>query len=125
MNKLYNPDNIFAKIIRKEIPADIIFEDDLTLVFKDILPASPIHYLVIPKGEYVSYSDFISKASDEIIIDFFKRVNDIASKYGFDGGFRLITNDGPDANQTVEHFHVHILGGKEMGGLLTDDKLKR
>jgi histidine triad (HIT) family protein len=123
----YDKNNIFAQIIRGEAEADKIYEDDKLLAFNDIMPAAPTHVLVIPKGDYVSFDDFCVKASAEDVADFFKKVQMIANEYlGLvDDGYRLIANHGPYASQLVPHFHVHILGGRKLGGLLQSDKLKR
>lgn len=124
--KKYDPNNIFAKIIRGEIPCTKVYEDAKTLAFHDISKAAPSHILVIPKGEYVSFSDFTHKADHQEMVDFFKKVAEIASSLGLDQtGYRLITNNGSDASQTVPHFHVHILGGRKLGGLLPGDHLNR
>jgi len=122
----YNKDNIFARIIRKEIPANIVFEDEKVLAFNDISKAAPTHVLVIPKGEYINFVDFTAKASASDIAYFFQKVSEIARDLEItNSGFRIITNNGSDANQTVEHFHIHILAGKKLGPLLVDDKLLR
>ena len=122
----YNSDNIFAKIIRGEIPANKVYEDDKVLAFYDISKAAPIHVLVIPKGEYVDFSDFSTKATAEEIAHFFKKISEISEGLGVDkSGFRLISNKGSNAHQTVPHFHVHILGGKALGPLLSSDNLLR
>ena len=122
----YDNQNIFAKIIRNEIPCDEIYNDDDVLAFKDISPAAPVHVLVIPKGEYVSFDDFVAGAGVEKVANFFAKVREIAGKLGVDKtGYRLITNHGADAHQAVPHFHVHILGGNKLGGLLQTDKLDR
>lgn len=121
----YDSGNIFAKIIRKEIPCKLVFEDEEVLSFHDIAPAAPVHVLVLPKGSYVSFDDF-AKSAPERIGRFFARVQQIAVNLGLDqSGYRLIMNHGADASQTVPHFHVHILGGKPLGGLLPGDKLAR
>lgn len=122
----YDQNNIFAKIIRKEVEANIIYEDDEVLAFEDISKAAPTHILVIPKGEYVNFVDFSSNASLELVASFFKKLNQIAQKLQIiDDGFRIISNIGNDANQSVEHFHVHILAGKKLGPLISGDKLER
>ncbi len=122
----YNRDNIFAKIIRGEIPANKVFEDDKVLAFHDISKAAPTHVLVIPKGEYVDFIDFTSNAAESEIAHFFAKVNHIAKDLEADkSGFRLITNNGSYAHQTVPHFHVHILAGKKLGPLLSSDNLLR
>jgi diadenosine tetraphosphate (Ap4A) HIT family hydrolase len=126
MTKKYDSNNIFAKIIRGEIPCLKVYEDNKTLAFHDISKAAPNHVLVIPKGEYISFSDFTQKASNQEIVDFFKKVSEIANSLGLDkAGYRLITNNGSDASQTVPHFHIHILGGRKLGGLLPNDNLNR
>jgi diadenosine tetraphosphate (Ap4A) HIT family hydrolase len=120
--KHYNKDNIFAKIIRGEIPCSKVYEDDLVLAFHDISKAAPTHVLVIPKGEYVDFNDFCSKASSQEISHFFTKVGEIAIKLGVDkSGYRMISNIGSDASQTVPHFHIHIIGGKRLGGLIPGD----
>ncbi len=126
MTKKYDPNNIFAKIIRGEIPAQKVYEDSKILAFHDISKAAPMHILIIPKGEYVCFADFTAHANPEEVVDFFKKVGEIASSLGLDEtGYRLITNNGSDASQTVAHFHIHILGGKRLGGLLATDNLIR
>ena len=111
----YDQNNIFAKIIRGEIPAKKVFEDEKILAFHDISKAAPIHVLVVPKGEYKNFSDFTVKANSEEISYFFKKVGEIAELLEADkSGFRIISNNGSDANQTVPHFHVHLLAGKKM-----------
>ena len=123
---IYDKNNIFAKIIRQEIPAKIIYEDDKILAFNDISKASPTHVLVIPKGEYINYQDFVLKASSLEVANFFKKVAEICSQLKLEqNGFRLITNNGSDAHQTVKHFHVHILAGKPLGPLLSSDNQLR
>lgn len=123
---MYNKDNIFAKIIRREIPAEIIYEDDLVLAFNDISKAAPTHILVIPKGEYLNFNDFTKNAKNDEISNFFKIVSLITEKCQIsENGFRIISNKGHDAHQTVEHFHIHILAGKKLGPLLvSDDKIR-
>lgn len=115
----YNSNNIFAKIIKGEIPSQKVYEDDLVLAFHDISKASPIHILVIPKKPYIDFSDFSSNASPDEISHFFKKVNEIANQVKVnESGFRLISNIGKDANQTVLHFHIHILAGENLGPLI-------
>ena len=122
----YDSNNIFAKIIRGEIPANKVYEDEKVLAFYDISKAAPIHVLVIPKGEYINFSDFTKKAKSEEIADFFKKVTLVAAllktnESDENSGFRLITNNGANAHQTVPHFHAHILAGKKLGPLLSFD----
>ena len=120
--KLYDKNNIFAKIIRGEIPCNKVYENENILAFHDISKAAPVHILVIPKGEYVSFTDFASRATNDEIGNFFKKIKEIAEEFGVDeSGYRLITNIGSDASQTVPHFHVHIIGGKKLGGLISGD----
>ena len=121
----YDNDNIFAKILREEIPCEKVYEDDNVLAFNDISKAAPVHILVIPKNAYTCFADFSTKATGEEIATFFKTIDKIAAEQDLDDGFRLITNNGKNASQTVPHFHVHILGGRALGGLLPDDKLVR
>ncbi|MFZ9469649.1 MAG: HIT domain-containing protein [Rickettsiales bacterium] len=122
----YDKNNIFAKIIRGDLPAQKIYEDDNVLAFNDISRASPVHVLVVPKGEYIDYNDFVNKASAEIVVDFFKKISQIAKELNIvNDGFRLITNNGSNAHQTVKHFHVHLLAGKKLGPLISSDNLNR
>ncbi|MBU6339348.1 MAG: histidine triad nucleotide-binding protein [Rickettsiales bacterium] len=122
----YNKDNIFSKIIRGEIPANKVYEDEKVLAFHDISKAAPTHVLVIPKGEYIDFIDFTSKANVEEISHFFKKLNEIAKMLEAEkSGFRLISNIGSNAHQTVPHFHMHILAGKKLGPLLSSDNLLR
>jgi len=115
----YDSNNVFAKIIRGEIPSQKVYEDEKVLAFHDITKASPTHILVIPKGEYLDFSDFAAKAKSEEISHFFQKVNEIVKLVEADkSGFRLISNMGPDANQSVSHFHLHILAGKNLGPLI-------
>ena len=111
---MYNKNNVFAKIISKEIPAKLVFENQDSLAFYDINPKAPVHILVIPKGEYTDYSDFINKASHEEVLKFFKAVDEIAKKE-CGNNYRLVSNIGADSGQEVFHFHMHILGGKKLG----------
>ena len=115
----YDKENIFAKIIRGEIPCDKIFEDDEVLAFNDINPCAPVHVLVIPKGEFTSFDDFAASASAQQASHFFKKVQEIAEQLGVvESGYRLLSNHGKDASQSVPHFHVHILAGKQMSHAL-------
>lgn len=115
----YDANNIFAKIIRGEIPCKKVYEDAFAFAFYDIKPDAPVHVLVLPKGEYVSFDDFVQHASPEQVQGFFVAIQKIAVQLGVAGsGYRLITNHGADASQSVFHFHVHLLAGKQLGGLL-------
>ena len=115
----YDPTNIFARILRGEIPCNKVFEDQHVLAFRDIRPQAPTHILVIPKGPYVSHADFSETARPEEIVAFTRAVGLIAQQAGLeDSGYRLIANAGPDSHQEVPHYHVHILGGRQLGPLL-------
>lgn len=122
----YDNQNIFAKVLRGEIPNDTIYEDAYALAFHDISPAAAVHALVIPKGEYLSFDDFAARATADTMHGFFRAVHKVAQILGVEeDGYRLISNHGVDASQTVPHFHVHILGGEPLGGLLASDKHRR
>jgi len=115
----YDDQNIFAKILRGEIPCDKVHEDDHTLAFKDINPLAPVHVLVIPKGAYVSMDDFSQKASDVEIAALIRAVGNIARDLGVsESGYRIIANHGRDAFQEVPHLHIHIFGKRDMKGML-------
>lgn len=119
----YDDENIFAKILRGEIPNSTVAETEHTLVFRDINPQAPVHLLVVPKGRYVTYDDFAANASAEEIVDFHRTVAKVCADEGVSpgeggGGFRTIGNAGNDAMQEVPHFHFHILGGRPLGPLL-------
>ena len=115
---MYDESNIFAKIIRSEIPCIKVYEDEFVLAFQDIAPAAPVHVVVIPKGQYCSFDDFAEKAEPSEFSRFFKAIRSIAHQCGLQqNGYRIVTNHGPDGGQTVFHFHVHILGGKKLSGL--------
>lgn len=115
----YDDSNIFAKILRGEIPCNKVHEDSHVLAFRDIHPQAPAHILVIPKGKYVSAADFGANAPAEEIIAFWRAVSEIAAAEGLsERGFRLIANAGANGGQEVPHFHVHILGGRALGPML-------
>lgn len=115
----YDPENIFAKILRGEIPCDKVYEDEHALAFHDINPQAPTHVLVIPKGPYVSNDDFTAAASDAEILGFFRAVGHVARDLGVaDPGYRLIANTGDEGGQEVPHFHVHICGGRTLGRMI-------
>src|SRR5277367_4499584 len=112
----YDPNNVFAKILRGEIPCKKVYEDEYTLAFPDIAPKAPTHVLVIPKGAYITHNDFVQRASDAEIAGFEKAVGEVAKIAGVAGnGYRLISNCGANAHQEVPHYHVHILGGHALG----------
>ena len=115
MGWTYDPTNIFARILRGEIPNNTLLETEHTLAFHDIAPQAPVHVLVIPKGEYVSQADFGAKAPPEMIVGFWRAVSRIAHDLGLDPkGYRIVANHGPNGGQLVFHFHVHIFGGRTM-----------
>ncbi|HBQ37173.1 MAG TPA: histidine triad nucleotide-binding protein [Rhodobacteraceae bacterium] len=119
----YDDQNIFAKILRGEIPCTKVFESEHTLAFNDISEQAPHHVLVIPKGPYVCYDHFASSASDAEIIDYTRAIGSICKQLGIEpgqagDGYRLIANSGADAVQEVMHLHVHILAGRPLGRML-------
>ena len=115
----YDPNNIFAKIIRGEIPCNKVFEDDHVLAFHDISPQTPTHILVLPKGAYLSFADFSQQASPEEIAAFVRAVGRIAAEAGLDKpGYRILANHGAHAHQEVPHFHLHLFGGKDLGRMI-------
>ena len=115
----YDRSNVFARILRGEIPCKKVFEDAHVLAFNDINPQTPTHILVIPKGEYVSSDDFVEKASDAEIAAFMRAVGRIAREHGLAApGYRILANHGRDAHQEVPHFHVHIFGGRDLGRMI-------
>ncbi len=115
----YDDQNIFAKILRGEIPSHKVYEDDHALAFHDIAPQAPVHILVIPKGAYVSWDDFSAKASDEEIGGFVRAVGHVAREQGLVApGYRLLANTGGHGHQEVPHLHVHLFGGRQMGAML-------
>ena len=116
---MYDNNNIFAKIIRGEIPCNKVYEDEFAFAFHDIKPEAPVHVLVLPKGEFVSFNDFSINANAAEMQGFFAAIQKVAQQLGITkSGYRLITNHGADASQSVFHFHVHILAGKALGGLV-------
>lgn len=119
----YDDSNIFARILRGEIPNDTVAENEHALAFRDIRPQAPVHVLVIPRGAYVSYDDFAANASDAEIVGFHRLVAQVARSEGLmlaegSEGFRAITNAGENGVQEVPHFHLHLLGGRPLGRML-------
>ena len=115
----YDDQNIFAKILRGEIPCNKVFEDEHVLAFHDIAPLAPVHVLVIPKGAYVSWDDFSSQASDAELAGLARAVGEVARIVGADTqGYRLLANTGKRSGQEVPHLHVHIFGGQPLGPML-------
>ncbi len=116
----YDDQNIFARILRGEIPSRRVYEDDHALAFHDINPQAPVHILVIPKGAYVSWDDFSAKASEEEIAGFVRAVGRVARDAGLVApGYRLLANVGEHGHQEVPHLHVHLFGGKPLGAMLS------
>lgn len=122
----YNSENIFSKIIKGQIPCDKVYEDKSVIAFNDINPVAPVHILVLPKAPYISFDDFVVQEDNSVVANFFTVVRKIAYDSGLNkSGYRLIMNHSDDASQTVDHFHVHIIGGRFLGGLLAEDKYIR
>ncbi len=115
----YDDSNIFACILRGEIPCDKVYEDDHVLAFRDINPQTPTHVLVIPKGAYVSFDDFSEQASETEIAAFVRAAGRIARDLGLaEPGYRVLANHGRDGRQEVPHFHLHIFGGQDCGRMI-------
>lgn len=115
----YDDSNVFARILRGELPNATVAETGHTLAFDDITPQAPVHVLVIPKGAYVDYADFHARASDAEIVDFHRTCARICAERGVTAtGFRAIANAGADAVQDVPHFHLHLIGGRRLGRML-------
>ena len=116
----YDPNNIFARILRGELPCRKVFENEHVLAFHDIHPQTPVHILVIPKGAYLSLDDFSAKASEGEIAAFIRALGQIARDHGVaDSGYRILANHGVHAHQEVPHFHVHIFGGRLLGRMIS------
>jgi histidine triad (HIT) family protein len=119
----YDSNNIFARILRGEIPCKKVYEDEHALAFHDIHPQAKIHVLVIPKGDYVSMVDFSAKASDREIAGFIRAVGKTAEMLGVvESGYRLLANHGPNSHQEVPHLHVHIFGGQKLGRMIAVER---
>ena len=115
----YDDSNIFARILRGELPAKTVYDDDYALAFHDINPQAPLHLLVIPKGAYVSWDDFSERASEAEIAGFIRAVGKVARDHGLVApGYRLLANVGPDSHQEVPHLHVHLFAGQPLGPML-------
>ncbi len=115
----YDDDNIFAKILRGEIPCNRVYEDEHALAFHDINPQARVHVLVIPKGRHVSSDDFAANASEAEIAGLLRAVAQVARELGVaEGGYRLLANHGGDAHQEVPHFHIHLFGGEDLGRMI-------
>lgn len=115
----YDRNNIFARILRGEIPCNKVYEDEHALVFHDIAPQAPVHLLVIPKGEYVSFDDFSRDAPAEAVAGFYRASQKAAEQLGLQqGGYRILANTGADAHQEVMHYHLHIFAGCDLGSMI-------
>ena len=115
----YDDNNIFARILRGEIPSKKIYEDQWALAFHDIAPQAPIHVLVIPKGKYCSFADFSAHASADEIVGFVRAVGIVARSLGLeDPGYRILANMGQHSGQEVPHLHVHLFGGRPLGRMI-------
>jgi histidine triad (HIT) family protein len=115
----YDTNNIFAKILRGEIPCKKVFENEHVIAFHDIAPKAPVHILVLPRGPYVGMDDFTAKASPEEIAGLFRALGEIARKEGLDEtGYRVISNCGLNGGQEVPHLHLHLLGGRRLGRMV-------
>ena len=119
----YDDSNIFAKILRGEIPCDKVYEDDHCLAFHDINPQRPVHGLVIPKGAYVNWNDFAAHGSTEEIAGFMRGVVTVADKLGvIEDGYRILSNVGSNGGQEVPHLHVHLFGGAPVGPMVSSTR---
>ena len=115
----YDQNNVFARILRGEIPCKKVFENEHALAFHDIDPKAPTHILVIPKGPYVDMDHFTAAASDAEVAGFFKAVGEVARQAGVvETGYRILSNCGRDAHQEVPHLHIHIFAGRDLGGMI-------
>ena len=116
----YDDQNIFAKILRDEIPCNKVYEDDWALAFHDIAPQAPVHILVVPKGPWVSWDDFSAHAPAEEIAGFVRAVGNVAREHGLvEPGYRLLANVGEHSGQEVPHLHVHLFGGAPLGRMIS------
>ena len=116
----YDDQNIFARILKGEIPCEKVYEDDHALAFNDINPRRPVHVLVVPKGAYVNVDDFTENASDAEIAGLFRAVGRVAKQTGVtEGGYRILSNIGTYGHQEVPHLHVHVFGGADTGPMIT------
>lgn len=122
MNKsnFYDDDNIFAKILRKEAKAEVIYETENVLCFNDMFPKAPVHILIIPKGKFKDINDFSKNASAEQKIEIFSSFEVLIEKFKLDPhGCRILTNFGPNGRQEVPHLHFHLIGGRDVGRMLS------
>ena len=115
----YDRTNVFARILRGELPCTKVYEDEHVLAFRDIAPLAPNHVVLIPKGEYVSADDFTARASEAELVAFMRAIGKIAAAEGIaEGGYRILSNHGQTAHQAVPHFHLHLFGGRDLGARL-------
>ena len=115
----YDRNNVFARILRGELPCNKVYEDEHVLAFRDINPQAPAHIILIPKGEYVSVDDFSAAAPDAELAAFMRAIGKIAKAEGVvEGGYRILANHGSAAGQEVPHFHLHLFGGRDLGPML-------
>jgi diadenosine tetraphosphate (Ap4A) HIT family hydrolase len=115
----YDRDNVFARILRGEIRSHSIHEDEHTLAFYDIQPQTPVHVLVIPKGEYLDFDDFAARASEAEIASWVRALGKVGRKLGVaEKGYRVLTNNGPDAHQEIPHLHAHLFAGADLGPMI-------
>ncbi len=119
----YDRNNVFARILRGELPCSKVYEDEHVLAFRDIRPQAPTHIVLIPKGEYVSVDDFSEKASTAELAAFLRAIGGIARHEGVsEGGYRILANHGAAAHQEVPHFHLHLFGGRDLGPMLRRER---
>ncbi len=115
----YDDNNIFARILRGEIPSKKVYEDEWALAFHDINPQAPVHVLVVPKGKYCSFADFSAQASAEEIAGFIRAVGKVANQLGLEApGYRMLSNMGAHGGQEVPHLHIHLFGGRPLGRMI-------
>jgi len=118
---VYDDENVFAKILRGDIPCTKVYEDEHVLAFEDINPQAPVHILVIPKGKYVSMTDFSELATAAEIVAFNRAIYKVADIKGIkEPGYRILANSGADSHQEVPHFHIHVFGGRMLGPMLSE-----
>ncbi|HVS64498.1 MAG TPA: histidine triad nucleotide-binding protein [Thermoanaerobaculia bacterium] len=119
----YDESNVFARVLRGEIPCDKVYEDEHVLAFRDINPQAPVHVLVIPKGAYVSFDDFAERGSPEEQAAWVRAIGAVARQEGLgQRGYRVLANAGPDGHQEVPHLHMHLFGGRDLGAMLRKPK---
>ncbi|KAF8818605.1 HIT family protein [Rickettsia endosymbiont of Cardiosporidium cionae] len=116
-NNLYNKENIFYKIIHGQIKSNKLYEDQELIAIQDLYPVAPIHFLVLPKDTYIDFEDFVKNATPELISHYYKMIQILANKCGATE-YRVLTNKGTSAGQTITHFHTHVIGGKKLGALI-------